>query len=194
MFRLPMLLPALLVAAPVLLTPATPAAAQANDPTLIPAERDALARLGWMDGNWRGEAVTNTPGGPHRITQTERIGAMLGGTIKLLEGKGFNADGSIGFNAFGVISYDPASKRYSLHSYAMGRAGDFALTPTENGYFWEIPLGPMTIRYTATLKDGVWTEVGDRIMPGRPAQRFFEMKLKRIGDSDWPGAGGLTRE
>lgn len=128
----------------------------------------------------------------HRVTQTERIGNLLGGTIKLLEGKGFNADGTTGFNAFGVVSYDPAAKTYSLHSYAMGRERSFPLKPTASGYVWEIAAGPATIRYTATLKDGVWNEVGDRIVGNNPPQRFFEMNLKRVGDSNWPTAGSLT--
>jgi hypothetical protein len=171
---------------------ATPLAAQTADSATLQAERDALAKLAWMDGNWRGEAVTGSGATAHHVTQTERIGPLLGGTIKLLEGKGFGSDGNVGFNAFGVVSYDPASTRYTLHSYAQGHAGDFALTPTTNGYVWEIPLGPMTIRYTATLKDGVWNEVGDRVVAGQPPQRFFEMNLTRFGDSAWPAAGGLT--
>ena len=170
---------------------ALPAAAQTADPAILQAERDALAKLAWMDGAWRGEAVTGTGSSAHHVTQTERIGPLLGGTVKLLEGKGFNGNGSVGFNAFGVISYDPASRRYTLHSYAQGHAGDFVLTPTDTGYVWEIPLGPMTIRYTATLQDGIWTEVGDQIVAGQPPRRFFEMNLRRFGDSAWPAAGGL---
>jgi hypothetical protein len=185
--------PLLMITATLSLGGAVPAAAQSADPALLQAEQAAMASLAWMDGTWRGEAVTNSPGGAHRVTQTERIGPLLGGTIKLLEGKAFDADGSSNFNAFGVVAYDPASKRYTLHSYAQGRAGDFALTPTATGYVWEIPLGAMTIRYTATLKDGVWNEVGDRVVAGQPPQRFFEMNLKRVGDSAWPGAGGEQR-
>ena len=49
----------------------------------------------------------------------------------------------------------------------------------------------MTIRYTMTLKDGIWNEVGDRIMPGKDPVRFFEMNLKRVGDTDWPAAGAI---
>jgi len=32
-------------------------------------------------------------------------------------------------------------RTYAFHSYAMGRAGDFVLTPTDDGYVWEIPWG-----------------------------------------------------
>jgi len=56
---------------------------------------------------------------------------------------------------------------------------------------WEIPAGPMTIRYTAVIKDGGWLEVGDRIIPGKEPVRFFEMNLKRVGDSDWPVSGTI---
>ncbi|MEG3147082.1 DUF1579 domain-containing protein [Sphingomonas sp. RT2P30] len=187
------LLPALMIGAMVAPGGAAPAAAQSADPALLQAEREAMTRLAWMDGSWRGEAVTTAPDGPHRVTQTERIGPLLGGTIKLIEGKALRADGSTGFNAFGVVSYDSAGKRYTLHSYAQGHAGDFVLTPTATGYVWEIPLGAVTIRYTATLKDGVWNEVGDRVTANQPPQRFFEMNLKRLGDSAWPGEGAQAR-
>jgi phage protein U len=52
----------------------------------------------------------------------------------------------------------------------------------------------MTIRYTATVTNGSWTEVGDYIAPGQPPRRFFTMTLTRVGDSDWPGAGGVTKQ
>ncbi|MES2987820.1 MAG: DUF1579 domain-containing protein, partial [Pseudomonadota bacterium] len=130
--------------------------------------------------------------GEHKITQTERIGTFLDGTLTVMEGKGFTPDGKVGFNALGVMSYDTRSKSYWLTSWALGHGGKFKLTPTDNGYVWEIPAGEMTIRYTATLEGGVWTEVGDYIAAGKPAQRFFRMDLKRVGDSDWPAAGGTT--
>ncbi|MEH6461159.1 hypothetical protein [Chitinimonas sp. JJ19] len=159
---------------------------------VIPAQQAAMAKLAFMDGSWRGTAWTLLPSGEkHTVTQTERVGPFLDGSVKVVEGRGYLADGKVGFNAFGTISYNPASNAYTLHSYAMGNAGDFALTPTEQGFVWEIPAGPMTIRYTATIKEGSWKEVGDRLMPGKDPVRFFEMDLKRIGDTDWPAAGAI---
>jgi len=135
---------------------------------LIAARREAMAPLAFMDGVWRGPAWTILSSGEkHNITQTERIGPFLDGSVKVIEGRGYNADGTVGFNAFGTISYNPATRLYTLHSYAMGNVGDFVLTRTADGYTWEIPAGPMTIRYTAVIKDGAWREVGDRIMPGK---------------------------
>jgi hypothetical protein len=160
---------------------------------LIAAQRAAMAPLSMMDGVWRGPAWTVLPTGErHEVTQTERIGPFLDGSVKVLEGRGYDADGRVTFNAFGTISYDPATRAYSLHSYAQGRSGTFVLTPTADGYVWEIPAGPMIIRYTATIRDGAWREVGDRIMPGRDPVRFFEMNLRHVGDTDWPTAGAVS--
>jgi len=169
-----------------------PAIAQQADPALIAAQKDAAGRFAWMDGTWRGIATTRGPAGEHKVTHTERIGTMLGGTLRVIEGRSFNPDGSIGFNAFAVISYDPAKKAYNFRSYALGHGGDFVVTPTVDGYVWEIPAGPATIRYTATLKDKVWTEIGERVLAGQPPARFFEMHLTRVGDTTWPDGGAMT--
>ena len=175
---------------------ASPASAQQQDPAaLLAAQRAAMAPLAVMDGVWRGNAWTILASGQrHEITQTERIWPFLGGSVKVVEGRGYDPDGTVTFNAFGIISYDPATRGYRFHSYAQGRSGDFTLTPTADGYVWEIPAGPMTIRYTATIRDGAWREVGDRIVPGREPVRFFEMNLRRVGDTDWPAAGAVPQQ
>jgi hypothetical protein len=53
-------------------------------------------------------------------------------------------------------------------------------------------MGPATIRYTATIRDGTLREIGERIAPGAEPQRIFEMTLKRVGETDWPAAGAIT--
>lgn len=168
------------------------AQAPADPATVIAAQREGMTALAKMDGVWRGPAWTILPSGEkHDVTQTERIGLFLDGSVRVLEGRGYDASGKVSFNAFAVISYDPAKKAYSMRSYAQGRSGDFVFTPTADGYSWEIPAGPMTIRYAATIKDGVLHEVGDRVMPGKDPVRFFEMTLNRVGDCDWPAAGAV---
>lgn len=164
-----------------------------QDPaTMIAAQREAMLPLAFMDGVWRGAAWTILPSGQkHNITQTERIGPFLDGSIKLMEGRGYEPDGRVGFNAFAILFYNQSTRTYTLHSHAQGYVGDFVLKPTADGYVWEIPAGPMIIRYTAVIKDGAWREVGDRIMPGKEPVRFFEMNLKRVGDSAWPSAGAI---
>jgi hypothetical protein len=154
-----------------------------------------MTRLSFMDGAWRGSAWTLLPSGEkHTITQTERVGPFLDGSVKVIEGRGYDPDGKVTFNAFGTVSFNPGTRAYTLHSYALGSVGDFRLTPTADGYIWEIPAGPMTIRYTAAIKGGTWLEVGDRISPGKDPVRFFEMNLTRIGDTTWPASGAIAQK
>lgn len=164
-----------------------------QDPAVaIAAQREGMASLAFMDGVWRGPAWTILPSGEkHSVTQTERIGPFLDGSVKVLEGRGYDSEGKVTFNAFGTISYNPATHVYTLHSYAQGNVGDFVMTPAPDGYVWEIPAGGTTIRYTAVIKDGAWREVGDRIVAGKDPIRFFEMNLKRVGDSTWPAGGAV---
>ena len=159
---------------------------------LLAAQRQAMAPLAFMDGAWRGTAWNvDYSGQKHTLVQTERVGPFLDGAVKVVEGRGYDADGNLAFNAFATISFNPATKSYTMHSYAQGSVGDFTLTPTADGFVWEIPAGPMTIRYTAVVKDGKWNEVGDRLMAGKDPVRFYESNLVRVGDSDWPAAGAI---
>jgi hypothetical protein len=171
-----------------------PSPARAQGPpgadTLLALQRAAMAKLSFMDGVWRGPAWTIVAGGiKHSVTQTERIGPFLGGAVKVIEGRGYDDKDSVTFNAFGIVSYDPMKKGHTLHSYAMGMAGDFVFMPADSGYSWEIPAGPVTIRYSAVVRRGKWHEIGERVVPGGDAVQFFEMNLVRVGDTTWPGAG-----
>ena len=126
----------------------------------------------------------------------------MDGSLKVIDGRGYSSDGKLIFNAFGVLSYDSAQHSYSMHSYAQGHSGDFDFKPSANGYTWEIPAGPMTIRYTAQVEDGVLHEVGVRILPGKDPVQFFEMNVRqweiptgpmqeRSGRSDHPDSTDL---
>jgi hypothetical protein len=179
----PFLIAAWLIAA------AIPAAAQnPHDPaTRIAAQRAAMARLAFLDGVWRGPAWSLTPQGRREMIQAERIGPFLDGAVRVMEGRGYAMDGSVAFNAFGIVSFDPATSRYSLTSWAMGYSGTFPLRLTEDGYVWEAPAGPgATIRYTAVIRDGSWHEVGERIAGDAPPVRVVELNLRRVGDTSWP--------
>lgn len=170
-----------------LLAPAVLSAQRPDARALLASQREAMLALSGMDGTWQGTAVTVLPSGEeHEITQTERVGPMLGGALKVVEGRGHGPSGELVFNAFAVISHDPTSGEYSIRSYAQGGAGDFRLTPTADGFIWEIPAGPATIRYTAVIAGETWREIGERIVPGQEPVRFFEMTLTRTGDTDWP--------
>jgi len=153
------------------------------------AERtQAMAKLSFMRGTWAGSARGSAPDGtPFEVKQTERMGPMLNGDIVVVEGRGYEKDGRVAFNAFGVVSYNVFTKAYEIRSYAMGFAGTFPFRLTANGFVWETPAGQgATMRYTATIGNGTWHEIGERIAEGKPPVKMIEMSLTRTGDTDWP--------
>jgi hypothetical protein len=188
------LLITILLAAPLCgVVPTAQAQAGPEMAATINAQKEALKALSFMDGEWRGPAWTvQRDGKRNEIIQTERIGPMLDGSIKLMEGRGYRPDGTTGFNAFGVLSHDPATKTWRLTSWAQGHQGNFAVTPTADGYTWTIPAGPKaTIRYTAVIKGDSFKEIGEYMAEGQPPRQTFEMNLTRVGPSAWPSAGAL---
>lgn len=188
-------IPALVLLACALAAASAQAASPGFDPAAAQrAQRDALTPLARFDGQWRGPAWHLAPDGTrHDMVQTERVGPFLDGAVRVIEGRGHDADGRVVFNAFGTIAFDPGKGRYTLHSHAMGRVGAFPLTVTGDGFQWELPAGPgTTLRYTARVVDGRWLETGERITDGGPPVQVFGMTLDRIGDTDWPAAGAVT--
>jgi hypothetical protein len=156
------------------------------------AQKEALAPLARMDGEWRGTVwIADRTGKRTVLVQTERVGDMLDGTVKVIEGRGFE-DGKLVFNAFAQVSYDPDKKTMTMRSYTRGMQGDFPIEATADGFVWTIPAGPnAVIRYTAVIKDGTWVEKGEYVPNGGQGMQFMEMNLKRVGDTRWPAEGGL---
>jgi hypothetical protein len=184
----------ILLASALLLTSGAASAQPPNPKATLDAQREALRALASLDGVWRGPAWTLGPNGREDIIQTERVGPMLDGTLKVIEGRGYEKDGSVGFNAFAVISYNPASKAYTMRSWAQGNTGDFPVKPTADGFSWEIPAGPgAIIRYTATIGPNDWKEVGEYIVAAGPPRQILEMNLKRVGKTAWPAADPIPR-
>ncbi len=171
-----------------------PAQADSSNPTeMIASQCAAMSSLKKMDGIWRGPAWIILPSGEKvSLTQTERIGPFLGGSVKVIEGRGYLADGTAPFNALGVISYDVKTCRFTLVSHAQGQSGEFELCPMADGYTWEIPLPNGLIRYTAVITDKSFQETGEKILKGKAPERFFQMDLVRISDTEWPAGDPVS--
>ena len=159
----------------------------ADPAQLVAEQREKMAPLKAMDGLWRGPAWTLLPDGRKKhITQTERIGPFLDGSVKMIEGRGYEEDGRVGFNALGIVYYDIARQAYGMRSFAQGRGGDFKFEPRPDGYAWEVTFSGGSVRYVATIKGNKLREVGHTLLPGREPVQTFEMNLERLGDTDWP--------
>jgi hypothetical protein len=187
-----------LMAAAALVTTAAAQAPQAAQAPMTPtqmvaAQQAAMARMAALDGVWRGEAwMIDRPGEtPRQMTQTMRVGPFLDGAVKVMETRGYLADGSLGFHAFNTLAFDAEKAAYVMNARAAGRSGQFSFRPTADGYVWEIGGGGRGLRYTGVVKDGVWTEVGESLDPARAPIRMSEMTLRRVGPTDWPEAGAI---
>lgn len=121
-----------------------------------------------------------------RFEQMERVGPMMDGQVRVMEGKGRDDTGKAVFNAFTVFS-QTADRSIEMRSYAMGQQSSRKLELRDGkGFVWELQAGPYTIRYEADVANGVWHEVGKRIGPDGKSIAFFEMTLKRVADTRWP--------
>lgn len=144
----------------------------------------SLAPFDWLNGAWRGTATIETPQGTVTLTQSERFGPMLGGAVRLIEGRGYGPKGDVKFNAFAVLFGRPDGT-YAMHAWAQGREGIYQVKLQSEGFDWEIPAGPITIRYEARRIGGKWIETGYRIVPGKPPVQFYRKELTRIGNANW---------
>lgn len=183
----------LTLSACVALATASTASAQAVLPAGTEEQREAMKTLSWMDGEWVGEAtIFMGPGQSQKHPHTERIGPMLGGSIKVIEGRSAGDGGTASFNAFAVVSWDDATDRYMMRSYANGQAGDFPMEATADGFRWTTPGRGGEMRFVTTFRDGEWVELGDFVMPGRDPMRVIELRLRRRGDTGWPAANPVV--
>jgi hypothetical protein len=175
-------IPTLLLCALVL-----PLSAQA--PASIPAQREAMKKLDFLVGRWKGEGwVEKSSGQRVTFTQTENVQSKLDGTALLVEGRGTGkapgqaAEAAL-FEAMAVISYDEQGKLYRFVSNTSeGRQGEFDLKPVEGGCEWgfRIPQGGR-VRYTIKLNDnGQWHEIGEFSQDDKTWRKFHEMTLDRV--------------
>lgn len=157
--------------------------AQNHDNT---AQREAMKKLTFLEGNWSGMANMMVRGqGNQQINQTEKVRFELGGTILVIEGKGksIEADSKTVHHAFAVISYDEKTEKYRFKSWLEnGLTGDYeAYFDDAENFIWimESPNGG-TIRYKIKLdENGQWTETGEWSSDGNPGFEFFSMVLKK---------------
>jgi hypothetical protein len=169
-----------------LLLAAAPAAAQTA--AAAPASTaEAMQRLAFLHGTWRGEGVTTVrPGQEERAFVLETTQPKLDGSVLLVEGLGWKgtqgaADYQVVHAAMGVVSYDARRGGWAMRAYRGGGWVDADVTVGDGELVWAFDEpGAGRIRYTIRLDEqGRWHEVGDRSPDGRQWHRFFEMRLTR---------------
>jgi hypothetical protein len=174
---------AVIVAAVLLFASQSASAQQARGPDLA-EQHAAMARLASMAGDWQGEANVTFPA-PRTVYQSEHIETAMNGLLLVIRGAGHAAADRAGapiFNAFGVISYDDARDIYEFRVYNDGRAATATARFLDDGRLqWTMDFSPVIIRYTITLTENGWHEVGEMSRDaGTNWTQTIDMTLRRI--------------
>jgi hypothetical protein len=161
-----------------------PASAQAHRGPDLEAQTTAMARLSGMVGNWEGEAAVTFPAA-RTVYQREHIESDMNGLLLVIHGNGYPTAERTGpaiFNAFGVISYDDTRQVYEFRVYNDGRAATATARFLDNGSLqWTMDFSPVIVRYTITLGENTWNEVGEMSRDsGATWTQTIEMNLTRV--------------
>lgn len=173
------------IAALLLLLMALPVALQAQAVTTT--QREAMKKLDYMVGQWRGTGWIEQ-GGPRRaFAGTEIVQSKLGGLALLVEGNfkgkvaGQNVEVTV-HETLAVISYDDKARLHRFRTYlANGATGDHEFKLMEGGWQWGIQYPGANIRFIMKLNEkGQWYEIGEISRDDKTWQKFFEMTLQRV--------------
>jgi len=154
------------------------------------ANREAMKKLDYLVGKWKGEATVRAgPSETKTLTQTENVQFRLDGVVLLVEGigrgklPGKDEEGVL-FNALGVMSYDAQAKKYKVKAYrSEGQSVDADMTLTEKGFIWGFkePQRGLEVKYTMTVTPkGEWHEIGEFSQDAKTWTKFIEMTLTRV--------------
>jgi len=161
--------------------------AQSHGPS--PAKVEAMKKLDFLLGEWRGEGWTEfVPGRRGTASITEKAQSKLGGLVLMIEGLGTTKvpgtqQERVVHNAMAVLWYDDQAGLYRMRSFlADGRAVDAEAKFIGEAFQWgfQSPVSG-SVRYTVKLTDkGEWFETGEMSQDGKTWRQFHEMTLQRV--------------
>ena len=150
----------------------------------VEAQRAAMKKLGFLVGEWSGEAsALRGPGQIAELTQTESTQFKLDGLVLVIEGVGrTKADGKLSLQALGLISFDDETGTYRMRAFNDGRwlETEVKLADGVNSISWGFALGEFKTTTVLRINEkGEWTEHGELVIGDRPAQKMMELKVRR---------------
>jgi hypothetical protein len=151
----------------------------------VEAQRTAMKKLGFLIGDWSGEAtVLRGPGQFAEMAQTESAQFKLDGLVLMIEGVSrAKTDGKVSLQALGLISFDDETGAYKMRAFNDGRwlESEVKLANGGNSISWGFALG--AFKTTTVLRingNGEWTEHGELTIGERPPQKMMDLKVRRI--------------
>jgi hypothetical protein len=155
----------------------------------VAAQRDAMKKLDFLVGQWKGEGWMEFVAGQRRTFQgTEVVQSKVDGLLLAIEGLhrgrlGNKGEEVVVHNAFALVSYDDKAKRYRFQAFTnRGSYEDTEAKVSDGQLVWGMKVPQFgDVRYTIKLDDkGRWFEIGEVSRDGKTWQQFFEMTFQRV--------------
>ena len=146
---------------------------------------DALQKISFLTGSWKGSGWMQMGPEKHSFNQTENIISKVNGTVIQIDGLGRddkNADLII-HQAFAIISYDIEKGKYLMKAFK-GDGGQIdadAKLIDDHTFQWGFS-SVMTgqIKYTISVLNNKWVETGEISRDsGKTWMKYFEMTLTK---------------
>ena len=158
--------------------------ARAQAPVASPETKEAMAKLAFLAGKWRGDATFQMGPQAQELTQSEDVQSRLDGLVLVIEGIGKSkTDGQVQHHAFATISYDAAAKNYRV--VAVRKDGQCVITSgtflPDGAFQWGFEMPQGAVRFTIRHAEGdVWHETGEISFDKATWKQYIEMRLKRV--------------
>lgn len=151
----------------------------------VDAQRTAMRRLGFLVGEWSGEAsALRGPGQVVDLNQSEIAQFKLDGLVLMIEGVGRSkSDGTPALQALGLITFDDASGTYRMRAYNDGRwlETEVKIIDEDRAISWGFALGEISTKSVLRINEkGEWTELAELTIGTRPPQKLMELTVRRI--------------
>ncbi|MFI5152880.1 MAG: hypothetical protein ACHQET_06065 [Chitinophagales bacterium] len=146
---------------------------------------DAIQRISFLTGTWKGSGWIQMGPQKNTFTQTETISSKVNGTVIQIDGQGKDQQKSdvIIHQAFAIISYDVENSKYLMKAFR-GDGGQIdanAKLLDDHTFEWRFSTA-MTgqIKFTITVVNNRWTEIGEMSRDnGKNWYKYFEMVLDK---------------
>jgi hypothetical protein len=142
---------------------------------------DALKKLEFLEGVWKGKGWIMMEGNKQHFNETETVKLRTGGTLLQIDvfGTSVDNDSVIINNGLAIVNYDPQSKEYKMIFYQSDASAAKATVKIIAGNTAEISIHRETgyTRFVIEAKNKQWFEKGFSSSDGKTWNQFFEMKL-----------------
>jgi len=149
--------------------------------------KKAIGKFDFMIGKWEGVGWAYTSDGVKEHSKIkEDIRHDLDSTIIVIKGKGMSEkDGQKvkTHHALGVLSYDSFRQKITLNSWIHKGMSTVAHVDykAEGSFVWWFEVeGTMTMRYTVSVENNHWKEIGEMSTDNVNWRQFFEMNLMKV--------------